>query len=143
MDCINCAITDVCIVAEMIRTHSLKMDITVTNCKIKNGLKDSSDGCCNTPKAPTTVLKQYKDFSQLSNELREKEKGADCKIKISTDIAGAEGALEKVPCPTCGGTTTSDDVSLCDGKDCSKLVCSNCGTEYEGKRYCEECWSKM
>lgn len=143
MDCINCPIT-VCIVAEMIRKHSLQMDIAVTNCKIKKSLKDSPEEYCDTQQLlPAVPLKQYKNFSQASNDLRIQEKGADCKIKISTDSTGTESILEKVPCPTCGGTTMSDDVSLCDGKDCGKLVCSNCGTEYEGKRYCEACWSKM
>jgi hypothetical protein len=145
MDCIKCPATNVCTVAEMIRKHSLQMDITVVNCKIKDGLKDSSKECCDMSAiVPEPIpLKQYKDFRQASNELRDKEKGADCKIKISTDTTGTESALEKVQCPTCGGITTSDDISICDGEGCSKPVCSNCGTEVNGKRYCEKCWNKM
>lgn len=47
----------------------------------------------------------------------------------------------KVICESCGGTTYDDDINYC--SICGKPVCSNCGTSFEGKIYCEDCWQKI
>lgn len=146
MDCLKCSISDICIIAKTVKMHSLKMDISVTNCQIKNNLNQSFESN-NSLKVDQSMgqltqkaIKTYKDFNQVSNELRGKENGADCKIKISTDI---QDVIVKEICPTCGGETTSDDLILCDNEDCNVITCSNCRTESEGKNYCESCWIKL
>jgi hypothetical protein len=140
MDCINCPVSAVCLVADIIKKFSLQMNITVSNCQIKNCQPST-----NTDIRATDIvtqpqpLKVYKDLREISDQMRDKEKGADCKVKILSD--DTPECNIKVSCTTCGSETTSDDFKVCDG--CHKLTCSNCRTESEGKIYCDDCWSNL
>jgi hypothetical protein len=46
----------------------------------------------------------------------------------------------KVECPSCKGTTYDDDIRIC--SKCGKKICSNCGTHFDSKDFCQECWEK-
>ena len=79
MDCKNCRLTEICSVSDMVKKFSMQMDITVSNCTIKDSSITSKPlepfKEIETPVISQRPLKTYTNFRDISNQMRNEEKG--------------------------------------------------------------------
>jgi transcription elongation factor Elf1 len=158
MDCYRCSIREVCRIFELTKEIGVYAKFYLTECRMKpdtgnNNISDIAQAIAVKPTVAQDMghlagpgLKR--DFKELSNQARKdaEELAINTKPIITQEKFKAIPKEEKsmlVNCPSCGGKTTMDDLTLCDEDGCGKEICSNCGTEdmANHKKYCEEHWA--
>lgn len=116
MLCVNCNVKNICKIYDLIKDKKIK----ISECEFSYNIFKE------------TIPKETKRKSRMNNDLREIEK---------KEFGIEEKKREIVACPTCNGFCYDDSIVLCD--KCGKFVCDNCGTSYQNKTYCEECYKTL
>ena len=128
MICKSCKLKEICKTYDLIKNID-HADIEVKACDFKDNTITMHERYKEMPVNPKVVA-QYQGTAKP--DLKDLEK------KINNVPDKPEPV--KVECPSCEGTTYDDDIKICN--ICGKKICSNCGTHFDGKNFCQECWEK-